>query len=318
MQNLFVRTAATALMFATLATPALADDGNRGDKDRGGRGWGAVMASFRVEKEGLKAEIKAARQEFKAERKEDRRGRKPKESESSICLEAAKANRETALTAARKSYNAALEAAKATNAASVTAAKNVRIGAYASAQATFLASDKSLSAHIALLTAKSKAMSDWRSSVATSQTVMINAKTAVKKAFDEAKLKIEIDYKTVADKCVTVATDVTAPAAISTLTLSGATTTGMTATWTATGDDGSTGTAASYDLRYSTAPITDANFAAASQVSGEPSAAVSGTVRAMVVGGLTNNVTYYFAVKSVDEAGNVSALSNVPSITTLP
>ena len=43
--------------------------------------------------------------------------------------------------------------------------------------------------------------------------------------------------------------------------------------WTAPGDDGSTGTAASYDIRYSTSTIDDGNWASATQVAGEPTPA---------------------------------------------
>ena len=37
----------------------------------------------------------------------------------------------------------------------------------------------------------------------------------------------------------------------------------------------------------------------------------------MTVSGLSSDTTYYFALKTSDEAANVSALSNVPSARTL-
>ncbi|MFC0335641.1 hypothetical protein ACFOLF_21400 [Paenibacillus sepulcri] len=46
--------------------------------------------------------------------------------------------------------------------------------------------------------------------------------------------------------------------------------------WTAPGDDGTTGTAASYDIRVSTAPITDANFASTIPVKEHSPACSSG------------------------------------------
>ncbi len=87
--------------------------------------------------------------------------------------------------------------------------------------------------------------------------------------------------------------------------------------WTAPGDDGATGTAASYDIRYSTSAITDANFASATQVTGEPAPAAAGASQTMIVSGLTPSTTYFFAMKTSDEVPNVSALSNVPSLATL-
>ena len=82
-------------------------------------------------------------------------------------------------------------------------------------------------------------------------------------------------------------------------------------TWTAAGDDGRTGAAAAYDLRVSEAPITADNFSAATAVEGLPAPAASGTRQGVTVRGLTRGTTYYFAIRSVDDAGNWSAISNV-------
>ena len=46
----------------------------------------------------------------------------------------------------------------------------------------------------------------------------------------------------------------------------------VTLRWTATGDDGTSGTATQYDLRYSLAPITAQNFTSASAIPGVPAA----------------------------------------------
>jgi len=89
--------------------------------------------------------------------------------------------------------------------------------------------------------------------------------------------------------------------------------------WTAPGDDGKVGRAQVYSLRYSTAPITESNFAIATQVSGVPAPGASGAIENVTVTGLVQNTTYYFALKTRDEAGNWSALSNVvryPAVTT--
>ncbi len=111
------------------------------------------------------------------------------------------------------------------------------------------------------------------------------------------------------------APDLTRPAALA-IVAGSATDSTVTLNWTAVGDDSLTGTAASYDFRYSTTAITAANFASATQVTGEPTPAVAGTAQSMVVRGLNRQVTYWFAAKAVDDAGNPSAISNVPNVTT--
>jgi hypothetical protein len=85
----------------------------------------------------------------------------------------------------------------------------------------------------------------------------------------------------------------------------------VTLTWTAPGDDGQSGIAAQYDLRYRTASITESNFATSTTVSGEPVPAVSGTTQICVVTGLNYGTTYYFALKTSDERGNWSPISNI-------
>lgn len=112
-------------------------------------------------------------------------------------------------------------------------------------------------------------------------------------------------------------TDTTAPNPV-VLSAGSPTLTSATVSWNATGDDGNTGLAASYDLRYATTPITPATFALAPQASGLPSPAAPGTAQSTVVSGLNPNTTYYFAMKVGDEASNFSTMSNVASATTLP
>lgn len=111
--------------------------------------------------------------------------------------------------------------------------------------------------------------------------------------------------------------DTTPPAAVNNLATSNPTSNSITLTWTAPGDDGSTGTAASYDIRYRTGgAVNDSNWASATQVTGEPTPQAAGTVQSMVVTGLSPSTTYYFAIKTSDEATNTSAISNSPSGTT--
>jgi len=107
--------------------------------------------------------------------------------------------------------------------------------------------------------------------------------------------------------------DTTAPAAITNLAATAATINSVTLTWTAPGDDANTGTASAYDIRYSTATISDANWGSASQCSGEPAPQVAGAGQTFTVPGLSPDTTYCFAMKTADEMPNWSGLSNVPS-----
>ena len=77
---------------------------------------------------------------------------------------------------------------------------------------------------------------------------------------------------------------------------------------------------AGYDIRYSTSPIDDTNWASATQITGEPAPGTPGTTDRCTITGLIPSTTYYFAIKSFDyaEPANVSALSNIASGTTMP
>jgi hypothetical protein len=120
----------------------------------------------------------------------------------------------------------------------------------------------------------------------------------------------------VATRATLQAPDVTRPGPVASLAVTGMTDTTATLGWVAVGDDSLTGTATRYDLRYSTSPIDATNWASATQVSGEPTPAAPGTAQSHTVTGLSRQVTYYFALKVEDDAGNVSTLSNVVNSTT--
>lgn len=85
-------------------------------------------------------------------------------------------------------------------------------------------------------------------------------------------------------------------------------------TWTAPGDDGTTGTATAYDVRYATSPITEENWGAATVATGIPAPQASGAVEQLFLGSLSEDTDYYFAIKTADDAGNSSELSNVPQV----
>lgn len=94
------------------------------------------------------------------------------------------------------------------------------------------------------------------------------------------------------------------------------TATAVTLTWTASGDNDHVGQAASYDIRYSVAPITADNFPQASAVADAPLPQPAGSSETYTVNNLQPATTYFFALKTNDAAGNTSALSNVVTKTT--
>ena len=111
--------------------------------------------------------------------------------------------------------------------------------------------------------------------------------------------------------------DLTAPSAIADLSITSATGNSLALRWTAPGDDGTTGTASSYDIRYSTSPITNGNFASATPATGEPLPTASGTIQTFSLAGLNGSQIYYVAMKTIDDRGNTSLISNVVNGTTL-
>lgn len=120
----------------------------------------------------------------------------------------------------------------------------------------------------------------------------------------------------VVTKTTLSAPDLIRPVAINNVSVTATTDSSAMLSWTATGDDSLTGTAASYDIRYSTTPITAGNWATATTVTGEPAPTAVGTTQTFNVRNLSRQVTYYFAMKATDDAGNPSDLSNVASATT--
>ncbi len=113
------------------------------------------------------------------------------------------------------------------------------------------------------------------------------------------------------------AQDVTPPGGVNNLTAGPLSSVSVKLTWTAPGDDGATGKAESYDVRFRAEPITERNFASSNPVSGEPSPHSASSTEQMIVSGLTPNTTYWFALRTTDDAGNTSPVSNSVSTTTL-
>ncbi|MHB9053343.1 MAG: hypothetical protein ACYC5F_05060 [Thermoleophilia bacterium] len=118
------------------------------------------------------------------------------------------------------------------------------------------------------------------------------------------------------DTTITNSVDFTPPAQVSNLAVTSPTSGSANITFTAPGDDGNTGTAAAYDLRYSTSAITDQDWKDAIPAGSLPTPLAAGSTQTITVSGLDPGITYYFALKTMDKAGLFSSLSNVASATT--
>ncbi len=153
----------------------------------------------------------------------------------------------------------------------------------------------------------------------TSQTVIVTGLQPTTTYYFAIKTGDEVpnwaNVSNVVSKTTTVAPDVLRPATLA-ISSTASTDTSVTLSWVATGDDSLTGTGTAYDVRYSTSPINSTNWASATQATGEPAPTAAGTGQTFKVNGLSRQTQYYFAAKLADEAGNVSALSNVLNVTT--
>ncbi len=86
-------------------------------------------------------------------------------------------------------------------------------------------------------------------------------------------------------------------------------------TWTAPGDDGTSGTASAYVIKVAPTAITAGTFDAVADLDrwiGEPLPAAGGTPETLFVFGLDPDSTYFFALKAQHEVPNTSAVSNSP------
>jgi hypothetical protein len=105
------------------------------------------------------------------------------------------------------------------------------------------------------------------------------------------------------------------PAVITDLTVTSWTAHSITLSWTAPGDDGTLGTAAAYDVRYATEPITYYTWNSARRATGEPTPQPAGSPETFTIEGLTEDETYHVAVSARDEAGNAPYFSYPVSVT---
>lgn len=112
--------------------------------------------------------------------------------------------------------------------------------------------------------------------------------------------------------------DATPPGKIVDLRVTGVSDSSVTLTWTAPDDDGSKRAASRYDLRYSTAPITNETWDSDAVMDGLPRPGAAGSEETFEAQGLESQTTYYMAIKTGDEVPNWSGISNNALATTTP
>jgi hypothetical protein len=112
--------------------------------------------------------------------------------------------------------------------------------------------------------------------------------------------------------------DITPPGTIIDLATSNPTINSITLAWTAPGDDGNSGSASGYIVKYSTlGPINDANWASAMSYGQSWTPLSSGNIETYIVTGLNQGTKYWFAIKAFDEVPNTGGISNSPDNTTM-
>src|SRR3989339_24266 len=89
--------------------------------------------------------------------------------------------------------------------------------------------------------------------------------------------------------------------------------------WNAPGNNGLTGDISSgkYYVRYATYPVlaeTDWQNSLSSEKTISKSAIIQNEIQTLTIDNLNNGTTYYFSVKTQDEAGNISAISSVSPV----
>jgi len=107
----------------------------------------------------------------------------------------------------------------------------------------------------------------------------------------------------------------TIPPAMSSLQIDRVAPTRLKLSWSAPGDDGWSGRAAAYDLRYATTPLDETNWSQATIVSGIPSPGFARQRESTTIEDLSPALTYYVALRTRDENSNWSPLSMVLNIT---
>ena len=87
--------------------------------------------------------------------------------------------------------------------------------------------------------------------------------------------------------------------------------------WTSQGDDDTSGTASSYDIRYAQIELNESNWNSANQVSITQQPLSYGQQEFFFIDSLNSTQQYYIGIKSIDDRDNVSMLSNIVDTTTV-
>ncbi|MCA9755465.1 MAG: hypothetical protein KDA27_06665 [Candidatus Eisenbacteria bacterium] len=105
--------------------------------------------------------------------------------------------------------------------------------------------------------------------------------------------------------------DFVPPAAVEDLRIGTRTDSTLTLLWTSPGDDGEEGIAWLYDVRRSPEPIDSDSWDQATPIHGEPGPSPAGRTQLFILRELDGGERVFFALRTEDEWGNVSELSNV-------
>jgi hypothetical protein len=111
--------------------------------------------------------------------------------------------------------------------------------------------------------------------------------------------------------------DLVAPSQITDLTIDSLNAFSVYLSWTAPGDDGTTGTAVGYEIRYNTVNINESNWNASNVFLNTLMPTEFGAAESLILDMLAPESTYYFAIRAYDEEPNTGLISNVVSATTL-
>ena len=88
--------------------------------------------------------------------------------------------------------------------------------------------------------------------------------------------------------------------------------------WSAPGNDGYSGQAAGYDLRYQASimgPIdSEEEWNNATRIIGEPTPSIAGEIDSIIIRELDCGTDYYFCITTYDAAKNYSEMSNSPGV----
>jgi sugar lactone lactonase YvrE len=113
--------------------------------------------------------------------------------------------------------------------------------------------------------------------------------------------------------------DAPGPSAVSDLRVTASTDSSLTLAWTAPGaGDDSAGAAAVYDLRFLTRPLDSRNWPKADLVDSLAAPGPAGAAETRVLTGLSPRTAYYVGLRSADDEGRWSTISNIAGGTTAP